>query len=690
VTLPTGADGRAGMIPSVSRARRAAPWLALAALVLASAGARAAAARSFTVPWIAPDEILYALVGEDFWQNGTLTVRGLPTPYYSLLYPAVVGLPLQLSVLDDAIRVAQALQALLMSAAAVPLYLCGRRLLPTWLALAAAALTLLVPALAYSGLLMTEALFYPLAIVALAALARALEKPSAWNQGVFLFCVTLATAVRMQALVLLPTFVAAALLHAAMSRSTATLRRLRPFLGIGLAVTFAGLAYLLVGGAGWEDVLGAYGTLGGETTLSANAAQQFVWHLAGVALITLGLPLVATTILVGRALGTGERDPAAASFLATAAAYTVLLVVQVGLFAAARVPHVSERYLVTAGPPLLLGLCLWVARGLPRPRWLTAGAGLLLIGLAVAVPIDRIAPETGFHDDLSSAALLRLTEAASEGWAKAALVAGAVIVVALVYLARPRIAVAVVGVVAVGLAVQSVVATAEMETRSKLEQRSAVGSTRWSWIDEAGEREVTLLGTADRPWASDARTFYWNRSVTDVVAIDDVERPVPPTVVRATADPESGVVLDARGNPISRRVVAAPATMLLAGSRLAREPVIDSQSVPLVLWGVSGPLRVAERHIGFQPNGDFTELARVIVSGCSRGNLELTLIGKSGVPIDAFVNGTHVKTIAPQSGETLHAEIPAPRYADGTGPCFYELRTSNLVGTTRVEFVAAA
>ena len=107
---------------------------------------RAAAARSFTVPWIAPDEMLYALIGESLWETGSLTVRGLETPYYSLLYPALVGLPLSLGDIPDGIRIAQALQALVMSLAAVPVFLWGRRFLSDLGALAAAVLTLAVPA----------------------------------------------------------------------------------------------------------------------------------------------------------------------------------------------------------------------------------------------------------------------------------------------------------------------------------------------------------------------------------------------------------------------------------------------------------------------------------------------------------------------------------------------------------------
>lgn len=632
--------------------------------------------------------MLYALVGESFWGDGTLSVRGLPTPYYSLLYPVVAGLPLQLGDMADAIRAAQLLQALLMSSAAIPVYLWGRRFLASWLALSAAALSLLVPALAYSGLLMTEALFYPLAVLSLAALARVLDQPNAWNQGVFLFCATAATAVRMQALVLLPTFVVAAALHARMTRSTATLRRLGPLLAAGLAVSAGAVLYLLVSGAGWEDILGAYGTLGQDTQLSAGVLREFGWHLAGAGLITLGVPLLATAILVAAALRSGDPDPSAGSFLATTTAYVGLLVVQVGLFSATHLTHVSERYLVTVAPPLLLGLCLWVARGAPRPRWIAAGAAAALVALVLTTPAGRLVPPTGVHDTPSSAALLLLRDATSAGWSKAALVAGALLAVALVYLVRPRTAVALLVLVALGLSAQSVVATRKMRDTSAAEQRAALGTASRTWIDDAGADRVTLLATSDRPWPADARTFFWNHSVAGVVALDEIERPVPPSLVRAAVIPDTGAVVDVQGHPVTRPMVAAPSTFVLAGTRIAEEQPLGAETVGLVLWKLSEPLRVLERHVGFLPNGDLTSKGEVRVGSCRRGRLEMTLLGKSGAPIDVWVNGRHMTTLVPRPGEVLHAAIPGPRYADGSGPCFYQLQTTNLVGSTRIEYVA--
>ncbi len=77
----------------------------------------------------------------------------------------------------------QALGALLMSATALVVYLWGRGPLGEWWAVAAAGLTLAVPDLAYSGLVMSEVAIYPVATLALWAIASALARPSPVRQA---------------------------------------------------------------------------------------------------------------------------------------------------------------------------------------------------------------------------------------------------------------------------------------------------------------------------------------------------------------------------------------------------------------------------------------------------------------------------------------------------------------------------
>ena len=677
-------------MPALPRARRVPPWVALTALVLVSTAIRAAVARSFTVPWIAPDEMLYGLIGQSLWETGTLTVRGLETPYYSLLYPAFVGLPLSVADLPQAIRVAQVMQALAMSLAAVPVFLWGRRFLSEVGAFVAAALTLAVPALAYSGLLMTEALYYPLVALALLALARVLEQPTAWRQGVFLSAVVVAASVRLQALILLPALVLAALAHARLTRSRTILRRLLPLFAGGAVGALLMVVVAAAGGLSWADILGAYSTLGEESALSAGVLEEVVWHVAGLAVVAAGIPLLATAVLVGRSLRHGEADTHAAAFLATTAAYVPLVVVQVAAFAAGHVEHVSERYLLTAAPPLLLGMLLWVERDAPRSRLLLAVLGVALVATLAVVPVDRIATSQGLQDALSSAVLADLADAASADWVRAVLVLGGIVSILAVAVASRRRGAVVVALVGATLLLQTVVATRDVTSGSAAEQRKALGDDAAAWLDAAGGRGVVLLATGDRPWTADARTYFWNGAIRSVVAVDGAVPAVPPSFVTASLQDTDGALIDDAGAPLEVGEVVAPATMVLEGTKLAAAPAAGSETVGLVLWRVDGPIRVLQRRSGFLPNGDITDSAAVLVPACRPGKLELTLLGKSGVPIDITVNGLPVRTVTPRAGTVLATSIPTPPDADGTRRCLFELRTTNLFGTTRVEYVPDA
>ena len=170
------------------------------------------------------------MIGESLWSDGTLALRGFPSPYYSVLTPALIGAPLAWLELAEGIQWAQLLQALAVSLVAVPTYLWARRIASTWWAVGAAALVLTAPALHYAGFLMTEPLTLTVVTAALLAMARALEEPSMWRYGVFAAWATGAAAVRLQALVLLPAFLLAALIDAGAARDRA---RLRPLVLLG-------------------------------------------------------------------------------------------------------------------------------------------------------------------------------------------------------------------------------------------------------------------------------------------------------------------------------------------------------------------------------------------------------------------------------------------------------------------------
>jgi hypothetical protein len=226
-----GADGLLGV--------RAA-WLALAGLVVVSSVVRGAGGALVPSPWINGDEVIYAELGRSLWHTGHFQILGAPTRIYSFVYPALIGGPLSLHDSGLGYALVKWIQAVLMSLAAVPVYLWGRSLASRGWALVAAALTLAVPGLAYSGLLMTEVAFFPVFVLAAWTMARAVESPSAARQALALGAIALAVATRLQALVLLPAYVTAIAVHAALSREgrRSVLRHL-PAVG-GIVVLAAG------------------------------------------------------------------------------------------------------------------------------------------------------------------------------------------------------------------------------------------------------------------------------------------------------------------------------------------------------------------------------------------------------------------------------------------------------------------
>jgi hypothetical protein len=649
--------------------------------VLLSAVARFAVARTFDVPWIAPDEMIYGLVGQSLWETGALTIRGAAVPYYSLLTPALVGLPLTAGDLATGVAVAQFLQALAMSLVAVPVYLWGARVVGTRWALVAALLSVMPPALWYGGLLMTEALFYPLVAAALLALARMLEQPALERQGLFLLLVSLAAAVRLQALILLPTLLASVGLYAWFGRSGTIVRRLAPILLL-VGVATAGL--LTAYASGRSDLLGAYGEITQTTGTSTGVFAQFTWHTGGLVAVTMGLPLLATTTLAVLATWRGEANPAVRAYLAVTTAYIPLLVAQVSLFAVEYLDHVSERYVITALPPLVLGLCVWIARGGPRPAVVAVPLTVMAAAMLVVLPESRVGTSFSAHDALT---LLPLGDLAGEGdttFRGGLLALG--LVLAGVFLFTPRRLLAATTVlVALGFVAVSAQAAREIDRLSQGEHINDFGTSDPRWVDETEVAPVLLLDTGETPSTSIARLAFWNRSIRQLLRLEGVPpQALPQKPVSIRSD---GAFVDDSGDEISAPHVLLPATHTLGGERLASSPPTDI-APGYGLWRVDGRVRLVSRTEGFTPVGDFA-CAKVVVYPCGPGALELTLLGKDGFPVRISVNGLPSQTVEVQSGGVWSGAVPSLRPSGLLIPCLFELESEGLVGSTRVEWVPA-
>lgn len=676
--------GSETVTPGARAPRRVpAPAIAVAALVVVSTAARFAAAQAFTTPWIAPDEMVYGLIGESLWSEGTLEIRGLPTPYYSLLAPALLGAPLAALDLADGIQWARLLQALAASLVAVPTYRWARRMAPPGWAIAAAALTLAAPALHYSGFLMTEPLTLTIVTAALLALARAVQEPTLWRYGVLAAWATVAACVRLQALVILPAFLLAVALDALVARDRS---RLRPFLrltGVAVLVGIAvgALVVLRDGEISTESVLGAYTPVGESSGLGGAGLADVAWHALDIAILGLAIPVLALAALVERVVRGRDGDPALRAFVAVALAYSSLLVVQVGLFSAEFVGHVAERYLVTAVPVLAIGLCVWLARGAPRSLAVVVPVWGLLVAGAALVPLSELVSRETLVSTLTPSPLAAL----SDGQGRAALVAVAVLSGAIV-LALPRslawIAAAVVG---AGLVLVSVDSGRRIADASAHEERVAIGTARPDWLDAEGLRRATLVATGHQLWTSTARTLFWNRAITEVVRLDGVRLPFPPATPVVEIG-EDGVLRTRGGDALRRPLVVTPSTLVLAGEIVAERASGDSETYGLTAWRPDAPVRAVLQKDGLLPNGDFGGKATITVFACRPGSLEVTVLGKSGDPLTAYVDGFEVARLDTPAEESATHRIPAPPYADGSRPCVFDLVTEGFAGTTTIAY----
>ena len=554
-----------------SRLDRVPAWLLLAAMVAVSTVIRSVAARGVGSPWIAPDEIIYALLGRALYESGELSILGAETGFYSLLYPALVGLPLSIADAETGHRVLHVVQALVVSCTAIPVYLWGRALAGKGAALVAAALTLALPTLGYSALVMSEALFLPVATLALWSLARALEQPTAGRQALLALAVTAAIATRLQAVVLIPVVVTAVLVKAALDRDLLVVRRFAVALGAILTVT---LAAALAAGSG---AFGAYSSAG-EGSYDFVAAARFVgYHAAGVVLISGVVPFLALLLLWSTSIASRETPRALRAFVAVTLAYIPWLALEVGIFASREVGHLAGRDLATAAPLTLLGFVVWLDRGAPRPQPLTAIIALATAAGLLVLPIRRLATVETIHDSFELIPLERLAPGSRE-LAFALAVAAAIALFTLL----PRRAIALlVPIVFLSLVAVSTIAAREAARQSALRETALLGNLP-TWVDDAGLDGVAYLYAGEPRWTTVWQHLYWNRSIDEVwtLAGSAVPGPLPQTAVFPRSD---GRLASAAG-PLAAPAVIAPTNVTLVGEPVAQIRQQGMLAAGLVLW----------------------------------------------------------------------------------------------------------
>jgi Dolichyl-phosphate-mannose-protein mannosyltransferase len=584
--------------------------LVFGGLVVIAFLARAWLVRGIHAPQLFCDEFIYSDIAKSMVTEGAPLLRGNRT-LLNVLYPVLIAPAWLAHSAESAYGAAKTINVALMTFTAVPVYLWARRLVPPVHALVAGTLMLAMPAFVYTNLLLSENAFMPAFVMAVFAMALALERPTLSRQIFALAAVAVACAARTQGLVLLPVFIAAMALKisfdvagVAENRFAAVWRAVRsyaPSVALLSAAALGYATYKVAQGHALSSGLGPYQELA-HAHYSAQAALRWaLYHFEELVLATGVFPITALVIMLALALRRSRvTTDAERSLLALTTSALVLLPLEAGLFASRFGDRLSERYTMYVIPLLILVLVLWIARGLPRPK---LGA---IVGIAIPVVALLGFPLTRFlrapvYDSVTPFALLRVVphlHGADIAW----VIRIAALAVAVGAVAAPRRLAAislplllVVAWVAVAWPVQGFLRTQAAGLRGS-------APTTPDWIDQTiGAHHaagfVYASGSDGIDIASHRllETEFWNKSIRSVYATDAElcrlpERPF-------SFDASTGELASTSSHDVAtNRYLVADQSFELSGEPLARRP-------PLTLYSIDRSRRVSRASQGVFADG---------------------------------------------------------------------------------------
>jgi Dolichyl-phosphate-mannose-protein mannosyltransferase len=646
-----------------ARAARVPEWVWLTCVVVASCALRAWLVRGMPAPFVFVDELIYAELGRSVAHSASFAVRGVPTSGYSILYPILLAPAYRLfDGLPSAYGAAKATNAIAMSFAAIPAWLITRRVAGRSLSILAAVLAVALPSMAYTATLVTENLFYPLALLFAWTLVRVLERPAWGRVAALAVALAAAVATRSQALGFVGAIVLAPFVLALLRRDARVLRRFAPLLGGVAGVVLVVVVAQLARGRALSDLLGAYKVVGEGGYDVGDVLRFWLWHVEELTLYVGVVPVVVLVVLLAGA----DRLPAALQeHLAATVSLIATSTLVVAAFASRFAPdRVQDRYLFFLTPLLVACLAAWVALGAPRPRIPLAIGSALAVALVVAFPYTRFIGEPAKSDTFGLIPLWSANEHLFAGSYRVTVLVLAVAFVALLAFV-PAGRANLVPVVLLGL---FVVLSRPVWSGPHGVLRSGEGAlfqgirgVERGWIDRrvptSDQVAVLWTGRADRFTVN--QNEFFNASVGDVYYTSE---PTPgefgETPVRV--DPATGVLRTPGGG-----VVDVPYA-LLDGSVTPDGEAVARDDLGTTLWRLRGPLASLTRVTGLYPNDTWSgrEVTWTRLR-CTGGELRValhsdpTLFAGRLTNVLATVGGRPVarRSIPPQGSVTMRVPL---------------------------------
>jgi Dolichyl-phosphate-mannose-protein mannosyltransferase len=612
-------------------------WLWLGAIVAASIALRLVLDRRMVAPWIMVDELIYSELAKSVAAHGSFLIRGEPAHGFGFLYPILIAPAFRIGSVPTAYGVAKAIDTVIMSLAAIPAYLLARRLMRPGLALLAALLTVAVPSMVYTGTLMTENAFYPLFLGAALALVLVLERPTWWRIAVLLALTLLAFLTRAQAVALAPAILTAPLL---LGRS-----RLREFRGLYALVVAGGVLVVLFEAARGRTplaVLGAYRVTTSAHYSAGGILKWLLYHVGELDLYVGVAPFAAFIFL----LATRERR---SPFLAATASLTAWLVLEVAVFAATQSQRIEERNMFFVAPFFFIALCLWVERGLPRPR-AAALSAVIAAALVGVVPYDGLINGNATSDTLALIPLWTLQDTliSLDEVGAFVLVGGIAVALLVLYVpARAAVALPLLVLALDGVALWAI----ETNPHGGIHHASVgalYGGTakpERDWIDRALGRDAHVAVIYDSRtmdkftvWTNE----FFNRSLRGVY---DVAGPTPGSL------PETPVHVDPRTGRIAG--IDAPYVLTSEALALDEKRVLADPVKGLAVYRVVRPLGVRSTVTGISPDSWSGPTASYTAYRCVSGErLRATVAG------DTKLIRTESVVTATSGGRRFELRVP--------------------------------
>jgi hypothetical protein len=397
---------------------------------------------------------------------------------------------------------------------------------------------------------------------------RALERPSAARQLLVVGACAVAFLTRAQAVVLLPSYLLAALLIAVIAnagrRRSALVESLRRQAPTIVALALGGIAALAFRG---RSTLGPYHVLVGSYGVRPLAH----WALANAAdmEIYLGVVPVAAFLVL---LFSRSVSPELRRLTVLTACLACGLLATVAVLGASQfgLGRVHERNVFYLAPLVLISFLAWLRAGLPRPRALAPAVAVVVVLLPLTIP--RPAVGISGEDGIATILWANLPITPGEAVVGMTLAAGAAAAVFLTARSWK---------IPVGLCLAALVSGIVLGERHAIDSLGP-GRSQWrdgGWIDRAVGSDAPVVAlwatTHSGPqavrigglWADE----FFNRSVQDVASADGA-LPDGIPVEAMTIDPHGCLRTTARSHPKyavleTRRPLTAPVVAVSPSGR---------------------------------------------------------------------------------------------------------------------------